>query len=654
MRKFAEIVDDLGQVDLSLQGGEFTWNGGHNNQAWARLERFLVSPSWVDQFSGINQSRLPRPVSDHFPITASYKLATKMKEIKQKLKVWNRKVFGKLECNKSPALQQVEFWDRKESERILTVEETELKKEAKENYRKWVIMEETHWRHLSREIWLKEGDRNTGFFHCMASAHRRNNSFERIKINGEWLLEEQEIREGIANAFHNLLSEDMGWKVDIGRLQFDQISQQEAKNLERSFTEDEIHAALMEMNGDKVPGPDGFSMAFWQSCWDFIKEEILEMFKDFFEHSSFLKSLNNTFLVLIPKKSGVEDLGDFRPISFFLSTKGLRQGDPLSPYLFVMGMEVLDVLIRRVVEGATSGLRINLAKSEIIPVGEVVEMEELAVELGCRVGSLPSQYLGLPLGAPNRASYTWDGVEERVRRRLALWKQQYISKGGRVTLIKSTLASMSIYQMSIFRMPKVVARKLEKVQRDFLWGRGNMEGKIHLVKWEVVCTDKDKGGLGLRKLAMLNKALLGKWIWRYACDKDNLWKQVIKGRATRLDFGQMCGVQIQHCPTVFLTFLAWLFKGTEQGHKPSLEEDSVLWRQGRSGQFRVKEAHRLLAKSNDTGFPSRSIWVARVPTKVAFFAWEATWGRCLLWIDFKEEGCNFQIVASCVDLKKKV
>ena len=155
-------------------------------------------------------------------------------------------------------------------------------------------------------------------------------------------------------------------------------------------------------------------------------------------------------------------------------------------------------------------------------------MEELAVELGCKVGSLPSQYLGLPLGALNRAPYMWDGVEERVRRRLALWKRQYISKGGRVTLIKSTLSSMPIYQMSIFRMPKIVARRLEKVQMDFLWGGGNMEWKTHLVNWEVVCTDKDKGGLSLRKLAMLNKALLDKWIWRYACDKVNLWKQVIK------------------------------------------------------------------------------------------------------------------------------
>ena len=86
---------------------------------------------------------------------------------------------------------------------------------------------------------------------------------------------------------------------------------------------------------------------------------------------------------------------------------------------------------------------------------------------------------------------------------------------------------MPIYQISLFRMSKIVARRLEKLQKDFLWGGGNLERKAHLVNWEVVCADKDKGGLGLRKLALLSKALLGKWIWRFVCDKDNLWKQVI-------------------------------------------------------------------------------------------------------------------------------
>ena len=159
-------------------------------------------------------------------------------------------------------------------------------------------------------------------------------------------------------------------------------------------------------------------------------------------------------------------------LGFFSSSKGLRQGDPLSPYLFVMGMEALSVLIRRAVEGGfisecnirrgngpianishllfaddtivfcetkkedmtylswilcwfevVSGLRINLAKSEIIPIGEVEEILEMAVELGCKVGQLPSTYLELPLGASNKASFVWDGVEERVRWKLALWKR---------------------------------------------------------------------------------------------------------------------------------------------------------------------------------------------------------------------------------------
>ena len=87
---------------------------------------------------------------------------------------------------------------------------------------------------------------------------------------------------------------------------------------------------------------------------------------------------------------------------------------------------------------AMLGLRINLSKSEIIPVGSVVNEEELAVELGCGVGSIPTLYLGLPLRAPHKVVGIWDSIEERFQKRLASWKRRNISKGGKLTLIRST------------------------------------------------------------------------------------------------------------------------------------------------------------------------------------------------------------------------
>ncbi|RVW47734.1 Transposon TX1 uncharacterized 149 kDa protein [Vitis vinifera] len=356
MRRFAQVIDELGLIDIPLQGGSFTWSGGLNNQSWARLDRFLVSPNWIDQYSRANQRRLPRPISDHFPILLeggglrrgpypfkfenmwlkaegfkeliegwwqgivvrgrpSYRLAAKMRGLKHNLKIWNKEVFGRLEKNKAEALQQVERWDVVEEERALSEEELGHKKIAKENYSKWVSMEEVHWRQLSREIWLREGDRNTGFFHRMANAHRRVNNLIKIKINGVRLTEDQEVRDGIVNAYQHLLSENADWKADIGGLVLKQISLSEADALELPFTEAEIYAALMGMNGDKAPGPDGFTVAFWQNCWEIVKEDVLDMFKEFYDQNSFIKSLNHTFLVLIPKKGGAEDLGDYRPIS---------------------------------------------------------------------------------------------------------------------------------------------------------------------------------------------------------------------------------------------------------------------------------------------------------------------------------------------------
>ena len=71
-----------------------------------------------------------------------------------------------------------------------------------------------------------------------------------------------------------------------------------------------------------------------------------------------------------------------------------------------------------------SGLKINLDKSELIPVGRVLNVVKLAAIIGCKVGMLPTSYLGLPLGAAHNSVVAWDGVEERFRKRLAMWKRQ--------------------------------------------------------------------------------------------------------------------------------------------------------------------------------------------------------------------------------------
>ena len=104
----------------------------------------------------------------------------------------------------------------------------------------------------------------------------------------------------------------------------------------------------------------------------------------------------------------------------------------------------------------------------------------------------------------------------------------YLSKGGRVTLIKSTLSNLPIYFLSLFSIPAAVANRIEKLQRNFLWGGIGDKPKFHLVKWATICTPIVSGGLGIRKVRLFNEALLGKWLWRFGMERDALWRQVIE------------------------------------------------------------------------------------------------------------------------------
>ena len=118
----------------------------------------------------------------------------------------------------------------------------------------------------------------------------------------------------------------------------------------------------------------------------------------------------------------------------------------------------------------SSGLKINLDKSELNLVGEVDNASALAAKLECKTGSLPSTYLCLPLGANHKSVVVWDSIEEQLCKRLALWKCNYISKGGRLTLMKSTLAGLPLYNVFVNNVVSC-AKRLDKVQRLSLGGR---------------------------------------------------------------------------------------------------------------------------------------------------------------------------------------
>lgn len=256
-----------------------------------------------------------------------------------------------------------------------------------------------------------------------------------------------------------------------------------------------------------------------------------------------------------------------RPI---LNCLGLRQGDPVSPMIFILIMEPLHRLFQIAVDrgilsplaslgvlqrlsmfaddvmiflkpwdndlhacaallrlfGEVSGLRVNLRKSAALPIRCTTETMLVVDILGCPAGTYPCKYLGLPLTLRKQTAAQLKGLVDQLAKCLPKWKAANMPKSGRLLLVQSVLWAIPIHAMMALDIPMETLLEMEKICRGFLWSaQAQANGGQCMVAWTKVCSPKWAGGLGIPNLRWLNLAIQARWPWLQRTDVSRPWAE---------------------------------------------------------------------------------------------------------------------------------
>ena len=299
--------------------------------------------------------------------------------------------------------------------------------------------------------------------------------------------------------------------------------------------------------------------------WSFIRDT-LKLFR--------LPSKLISLILSCISSSAISILFTGGTLEAFHPSRGIHQGDPLSPYLFILCMEVLGALIedkckeklwnpvkssqsgpafshlfftddlmlfakadrknciaiRDVLDSfcSLSGQKISDEKSQFFfsPNVEQTTREELSEVLGFRSTPFLGKYLGFPIkhkGQPQDFGF----IIDRIQSKLAGWKANLLSFAGRVVLTNLVTSTIPNYTMQCVALPPKILKGVNRLNRNFIWGSSNSKRKLHLIGWNKIMKDKEEGGLGIQVAKLKNSTMLAKLNWRFKTEKASLWVRVL-------------------------------------------------------------------------------------------------------------------------------
>eukprot|EP00253_Pinus_taeda_P001635 PITA_01635 len=435
------------------------------------------------------------------------------------------------------------------------------------------------WRQKSRIQWLKEGEQNTKFFHRSTLDYRGVNKILSLKNDqGECIENHQGIATLLTEHFNNIAQEPEIDRTEAIRNLIKSItefiSNEQNQALSREVSLEEVEEVVKEMPNDKASGLDGFTINFYKACWEIVKLEVWEVVEESRRSASILKSLNSTFLALIPKEEEDTTPTKFRPIGLcnvlykIISKVIANRLKPILPGLiseeqsgYVEGRQILDniLLAQEMVHTLQSrkvaGMMMQLDLSKAYDKASWNYLEAILTAFGFAShwirwimalikstrfsilvnGAPTNQFtpsLGLRQGDP-LSPFQFIILMEGLSRLIQQAKEEGKIKGLQpLPSIPATMHQQFVDDTMLHGSPTVKeAQGYKHILNLFSEASGNAaKRKWSLVAWNKLCKPKILGGLNLRDPCTINKACGAKLWWKWMKEPNLPWARHWKAK----------------------------------------------------------------------------------------------------------------------------